>query len=84
MWHADSLLGGIRFWGGKTTRVAISGDGDTDLDLIVVDERGNVVDSDVSPRDDAYVEWRTPVTRRHRIVVRNLGRVYNDFLIMSN
>jgi hypothetical protein len=36
----------VACWGGEVTRIDVCGDGDTDLDLYVYDEYGNLIASD--------------------------------------
>lgn len=70
-----------RLRGGEATTILVSGDGDTDLDLYVYDENGNLVESDTDYTDDCvvrvYPRWTGPFT----ILVRNRGSVYNEYEI---
>jgi hypothetical protein len=61
--------------------VVISGDGDTDLDLYVYDENGNLIGSDTDGSDDCVVRFNPRWTGVFRIEVRNLGSVYNQYQI---
>ena len=72
------------FRGGESTTVAISGDGDTDLDLYVYDENGNLIASDLSASDQALVSFTPAWTGQFRIEVQNRGYVYNAFGIATN
>jgi len=74
----------LTFAGLSTATVAISGDGDTDLDLRVYDENGNQIASDVGSTDDASVTWTPAWTGAFRIEVKNLGGVYNQYVIVTN
>ena len=74
----------VIFRQGEIARVALSGDGDTDLDLYVYDESGNLVASDDDELDDCYVSWAPRWTGRFTIKVVNRGYVANDYTILTN
>jgi hypothetical protein len=64
--------------------IAVSGDGDTDLDLYVYDSSGNLIGYDEGYSDDCYVRWQPKWTGAFTIVVKNHGGVYNQFEIATN
>jgi len=64
---------------GSNTRITVRGDGDTDLDLFVYDENGNLVGSDTDSTDFCIVDVNPKWTGQFRIVIRNLGNVYNQY-----
>ncbi|MFO1032400.1 MAG: hypothetical protein U1F60_15065 [Planctomycetota bacterium] len=70
--------------GGEIARVTVDGDGDTDLDVYVFDENGNLIASDDDGTDFCVVSWRPRWTGPFRIVVRNLGNVYNRYTLTTN
>ena len=72
------------FRGGEMARVAIHGDGDTDLDLFVYDMNGRLVASATGTSDREMVQWFVPTDGTYRIVVRNLGNVYNQYGMATN
>lgn len=74
----------VSFRGGEPAIVAISGDGDTDLDLHVYDQNGNLICRAEGPTDDETCRWTPRWTGSFRIEVRNLGTVYNRYRIMHN
>jgi hypothetical protein len=74
----------VSFYGGREARVAVSGDGDTDLDLYVYDVFGNLIVSDDDYSDDCVVSWTPRWTGRFTIKVVNRGNVYNDFAFATN
>lgn len=86
--HSVNALGtdsfSVTFRGGEVARVAISGDGDTRLDLFIYDEFGNLVDSRVGPGDDAMASWVPKWTGKFTIKVVNRGIVYNRYVIVTN
>lgn len=72
------------FRAGELAEVAISGDGDTDLDLFVYDEHGIEICRSTGPKDREYCSWRPRWTGRFRIVVHNLGPMWNQFVLVTN
>lgn len=74
----------VTFIGGSLAEVALTGDGDTDLDLFVYDEHGSLVCDDVGRTDDAYCAWVPRWTGLFRIHVENLGNVYNRYRLATN
>ncbi|MBU0665682.1 MAG: hypothetical protein KJ990_14240 [Proteobacteria bacterium] len=74
----------LPFEGSSVAMVAISGDGDTDLDLRVYDENGNLIASDLGSTDDASVTFTPAWTGNFRIEVKNLGGVYNQYTVITN
>lgn len=86
----DRVLGGytdtwtIKFRGGEEAIVVVSGDGDTDLDVYVYDENNNLITSDCDNSDDCVVSFTPRWTGTFYIKIKNLGRVYNDYLLVTN
>ena len=74
----------VNFIANYLAEVAVSGDGDTDLDLYVYDSNGNLIASDTSYSDDCYVCWVPAWTGRFIIKIVNRGPVYNRYVIMTN
>ena len=74
----------LTFVGGEEAMVLVEGDGDTDLDLYVLDESGSSVCADDGPTDVMICSWIPATTRVFRIEVRNLGDVYNDYSLQTN
>lgn len=74
----------ISFRAGEPAVVYINGDDDTDLDLFIYDENGNLIDSDLGYTDEALVEWRPMWTGEFRIEVRNLGGIWNGYYFATN
>lgn len=73
-----------KFWADEIAEVAVSGDGDTDLDLYVYDENGNLIASDTDYTDDCYVRFCPRWTGLFRIKIVNRGGVYNNYAIATN
>lgn len=74
----------IDFRGGETAVITVSGDGDTDLDLYVYDENGNLVADDTDFTDECIVAWTPAWSGEFTVVVKNLGSVYNAYTLATN
>lgn len=74
----------ITFRGGELARIAVVGDGDTDLDLFVYDEDGYLIVKDDDDTDTCIVQWTPRWTGKFSIKIKNLGRVYNAYEIATN
>lgn len=73
-----------KFWANEIAEILVSGDGDTDLDLYVYDENGNLITSDTDYTDDCYVRFCPKWTGPFRIKIVNRGGVYNNYIILTN
>ena len=60
-------------------RVVVDGDGDTDLDLYVYDQRGRLLAVDDDLTDYCIGEFYLPAGGYVRIVIENLGSVWNEY-----
>ena len=78
--HATDVYEHI-FYAGETAFIYIIGDGDTDLDLFVYDENGNLVDSDTDEKDTCLCTFKPKWTGKFTVKVKNLGKVYNEYEI---
>lgn len=74
----------IVFRGGEPAIVVVSGDGDTDLDLYVHDENGNLIAVDDDMTDDCIVRWTPRWTGPFTIRIVNRGSVYNQYRAAHN
>ena len=74
----------IWFYGGELAEVLVIGDHDTDLDLVIYDEFGNVVASDLDYTDVCLAQWFPTRTGEFRIEVINHGSVYNVYDLITN
>lgn len=89
-YHEDNVLAhstdyyNITFRGGETASVLVSGDGDTDLDLYIYDENGNLIDSDTDYTDDCVCSFTPRWTGTFYIKIKNRGRVYNNYVLITN
>lgn len=78
---ADSFR--VRFRGGEQAIVAISGDGDSDLDLEIYDENGRLVCRADGASDNEICRWTPRWEGSFRIRVVNLG-IANRYVIVHN
>ena len=74
----------VPFYGGRLAELAIVGDGDANLDLVVTDEGGNVICLDRSYSDKLYCSWTPRWDGYFFIGVRNQGRIRNSYYILTN
>lgn len=74
----------VKFFGNERATVVVSGDGDTDLDLYVYDESGNLIAYDDDYSDDCIVNFFPKWTGQFIIKVVNRGNVYNQYVIATN
>lgn len=80
--HSDVYK--ITFRGGEVARAAVSGDGDTRLDLYVYDENGNIITSQVGPGDDCLASWVPSWTGIFVLKVVNRGLLPNRYVIVAD
>jgi hypothetical protein len=64
--------------GWSDLHVVVRGDGDTDLDCWLYGPDGELVSSDTDDTDVCVL--RSPGIGVHRVVIRNYGGVYNDYI----
>lgn len=63
---------------GAESQVIVAGDGDTDLDCWRY-QNGRLIRRDVDETD--YCILAAPDVGTHQLVIRNLGDVYNDYVV---
>jgi len=74
----------VTFRRAESARVAVTGDGSSDLDLYVYDANGNQVAKDDDYSDDCLAVWMPRWTGAFTIVVVNRGSNYNQYAICTN
>jgi hypothetical protein len=74
----------FNFQANQLAQVYVSGDGDTDLDLYVYDQNGSLVAYDEDWSDECLVRWIPNRTGTFTVVIKNLGRVWNQYYITTN
>lgn len=80
----SSMTYTLVFRGGEPAAIAVSGDKDTDLDLKVYDMNDNLIASDTDLTDQCIVSWVPGSTRKYRVVIENLGNVWNGYNMIAN
>ena len=89
--RVDRVLAGytdtwiFTFKGGEMAYVYVSGDGDTDLTVNIYDMDGNLVvsDEDYCHYDD-FPTFTPRWTSKYQIKIKNLGKVYNNYVLITN
>lgn len=74
----------IPFYGNSYAEVAIVGDGDANLDMVITDENGNVICYDVSRSDQIYCDWVPAWDGYFYVTVENTGSVRNTYYLLTN
>ena len=75
----------ITFRGGELAEVLVVGDGDNDLDLMIYDENGNLIEQDTDATDRCYVSWTPAWTGPFKVKIKNLGSsVYSNYVLLTN
>lgn len=74
----------IPYYGGVMAEIAIVGDGDSNLDVLVTDENGNTICYDVSYSDKVYCSWVPIWNGNFNVLVENNGRTRNSYYLMTN
>jgi hypothetical protein len=74
----------IPFYGNSYAEIAVVGDGDTDLDIAITDENGNVFCYDVSWSDSLYCDFTPAWDGYFYVTVQNLGNVRNSYYLLTN
>jgi len=80
--HYDDFA--VNFYAGELARVAVVGDGDTDLDLYIYDANGNLIVADTDYSDRCLVQFVPRWTGTFRVRVVNNGYVSNRYVLMTN
>ena len=74
----------VPFYGNSYAEVAVVGDGDANLDMVITDENGNVICYDTSPSDQVYCDFTPAWDGYFYIAVENTGRSRNSYYLMTN
>ncbi len=74
----------ISFRAQELAIVTVIGDGDTDLDLYIYDENGNLITSDTDYTDDCVCTFTPRWTGVFVVKIVNRGSVYNNYVLRTN
>lgn len=74
----------IPFYGNSYAELAVIGDGDANLDVLVTDENGNTICYDVSWSDKVYCDFVPSWNGYFHVTVQNNGRKRNSYYLMIN
>jgi hypothetical protein len=74
----------IPFYGNSYAEIAVVGDGDSNLDIVVTDENGNVFCYDVSWSDSLYCDFTPAWNGYFYVTVQNIGRMRNSYYLLTN
>ncbi len=74
----------IPFYGDSYAEVAVVGDGDANLDVLVTDENGNTICYDVSWSDKIYCDFVPAWNGYFYVTVQNNGGTRNSYYLMTN
>jgi hypothetical protein len=74
----------IPFYGDSYAEVAVLGDGDANLDVLVTDENGNTICYDVSWSDKIYCDFVPSWNGYFYVTVQNNGGSRNSYYLMTN
>jgi len=74
----------IPYYGGRFAELAVFGDGDANLDVLVTDEYGNTVCVEYSYSDKVYCSWVPAWDGYFYVTVYNMGSVRNSYYIETN
>lgn len=74
----------IPFYGNSYAEVAVVGDGDANLDVLITDEGGNTICYDVSWSDKVYCDFVPAWNGYFYVTVQNNGGKRNSYYLMTN
>jgi hypothetical protein len=74
----------IPFYGNSYAEIAVVGDGDANLDIVITDENGNIFCYDVSWSDSLYCDFTPAWDGYFYVTVENRGGVRNSYYLLTN
>jgi hypothetical protein len=80
--HTDTWE--VPFYGNSLAELAIVGDGDANLDVLVADENGNTICYDVSYTDKVYCDFVPAWNGYFYVTVQNTGARRNSYYLLTN
>lgn len=74
----------VKFMENTYCEASCIGDGDTNLEIEVYNDKNELVTSGTSNDNRCYVSWRPSSTRKFKIKIINNGKVYNEMTFTHN
>lgn len=74
----------INFRGGERGSIRVDGDGDTDLDCYAYNSAGTLIAYDNDLTDYCVLDWYQSSSGAVRLEIKNLGSVYNQYILSTN
>jgi len=74
----------VPFYGDSYAELAVVGDGDSNLDVLVSDENGNTICYDVSWSDKIYCDFVPSWNGYFYVTVQNNGSTRNSYYLLTN
>ena len=74
----------IAYYGNSLAELAVIGDGDSNLDLVITDENGNTICTELSASDKAYCDWMPSWNGYFTATVSNAGEARNSYYLITN
>ena len=74
----------ITFKGSERAKIVLRGDGSSDIDCDVYDNKGNFIGSDINLNDHCDIEWVPRWTGKFELVIKNIGITDNKYLMKIN
>jgi hypothetical protein len=74
----------VPFYADSYAEIAVLGDGDANLDVLVTDENGNTICYDVSWSDTIYCDFIPAWNGYFTVTVQNNGKRPNSYSLMTN
>lgn len=74
----------VPFYGNSYAEIAVVGDGDANLDVLVTDENGNTICYDVSWSDKVYCDFVPAWNGYFYVTVQNNGGKRNSYYLLTN
>jgi hypothetical protein len=74
----------VPFYGNSYAEIAVVGDGDSNLDMVLTDENGNVICYDTSRSDQVYCDFVPAWDGYFYVAVENTGGSRNSYYLLTN
>ncbi len=74
----------VPFYADSSSEIAVLGDGDANLDVLVADEHGNTICFDVSWSDKAFCDFVPAWNGYFTVTVQNNGTRRNSYFLLTN